>query len=198
MDCFSCGKGNRDKVFLDFFRALEKEGAFEPVLMDDPSDPVRLQDALVAIGSRSRTMARYVFDSLTGMLELWGDEERVSRFFGHFCPRLYDLSTIAYWVLEKGAHSEQFLAKIRHVTQVVLDVGLSQGAGILTIRKAANRRCADVGVPRRFDVEEGRLTMAAESREGRELSLLARLSDALGSALNPTCFFQRTMETLAT
>jgi Nif-specific regulatory protein len=167
------------------------------VHLEDPGDPSKLQDALIQLGSKGDRTARYIFDSLTGMLDLWGDEDRVIRFFGHFCPRLYDLSTIAYWLLEKDAHSDQFVAKVRHVTQVVLEVALSQLGCALTVKKAANRRCTDLGVPQRFSVDNGRLTIVAESREGRELALLTRMGEALGSALDPNSFFQRTMGTLA-
>lgn len=198
VDCFSSGKGNGDKMFLEFFKASEEGGTSKPIHLKEPSDPVKLQDALIELGSRSKTTAKYVFDSLTGMLDLWGDEKRVLRFFGHFCPRLYDLNTIAFWLLEKGAHSESFLAKVRHITQVVLEVSVSQGTRVLTVRKAANRRCSDIGIPRRFDVNNGQLTMATESREGRELALLRSMSEALGSALDPSSFFERTMQTLAT
>jgi Nif-specific regulatory protein len=140
---------------------------------------------------------RYVFDSLTGMLDLWGDEENVVRFFGHICPRLYDLNTIACWLLEKGAHSPSFLAKIRHITQVVFDVAVARGVHSLTVRKAGNRRCEHVGLPQRLVLREDSIGVAVETREGRELSLLTRMSEVLGSALEPQAFFEQTMETLA-
>jgi transcriptional regulator with XRE-family HTH domain len=38
------------------------------------------------------------------------------------CPRLYDLGTVAYWMLEKEAHSQSFKANLRHITQVVLEL----------------------------------------------------------------------------
>ena len=197
VDCFSSGKGNGDTMFLEFLERPGEKAARGMVHLEDPGDPSKLQEALTQLGSKGPKTARYIFDSLTGMLDLWGDEDRVIRFFGHFCPRLYDLSTIAYWLLEKEAHSDQFVAKVRHVTQVVLEVALSQGVFALTVRKAANRRCVDLGVPQRFNVDNGTLTIVAESREGRELGLLTRMGEALGSALDPNAFFQRTIGALA-
>jgi hypothetical protein len=38
------------------------------------------------------------------------------------CPRLFDLDSVAYWILEKDAHSQKFKANIRHITQVVLEL----------------------------------------------------------------------------
>ncbi len=163
----------------------------------NPSDPAQLQNALTAATTGAGAGTRYVFDSLTGMLDLWADEDVVLRFFGHICPLLFDLSTVAYWFLETEAHSQRFLAKVRHITQVVLEIGISRGIRTLTLRKAANRRSTAIGVPQWFRVVEGKLAIAAESREDRELSLLTRMGEALGTALVPNSFFEETMNVLA-
>jgi len=176
VDCFSSGKGNNDRVFLDFFNKAEKETGPLSIRLDNPSDPAQLEQALIRFESGSgRQSARYVFDSLTGMLDLWGDEEKVVRFFGHFCPRLYDLHTIAYWILEKEAHTERFLAKVRHITQVVFEMSLSQGTPILNVRKAANRTCDSIGLPRPFQISEKGIVLAPESRGTGDLDLLTRM-----------------------
>jgi len=146
IDCFSSGKGNSDEMFLKFFDDPTRNAVHAPVHIADPSDPSRLEQAIIEVGTRGSRSANYVFDSLTGMLDLWGDESRVVRLFGHLCPRLYDLSTLAYWLVEKEAHSDAFLAKVRHITQVVIDISLSNGQRALTIHKAAGRKAA-IGVP---------------------------------------------------
>ena len=196
VDCFSSGKGNNDEMFLEFFKT-ESDAPCRVIHIENPADVGGLQEELSRLAPAGASNPRYAFDSLTGMLDLWGDEDAVLRFFGHICPRLYDLSTIACWLLEKGAHSEPFLAKVRHITQVVIEVALSRGVRTLTVRKAANRPSPDMGMPQRFEVADGRVVIAAESREGRELTLLTRMSDILGSALDPGSFFERTIETLA-
>ncbi len=197
IDCFSSGKGNNDRVFLDFYESPEKEPHEAVIRVENPSDATELEKKLTEVGSAGGTNTRYVFDSLTGMLDLWGDEDAVLRFFGHICPRLFDLSTIAYWLLETEAHSPRFLAKVRHITQVVLEIGISRGIRTLTLRKAANRRSTAIGVPQWFRVVDGKLAIAAESREDRELSLLTRMGEALGTALVPNSFFEETMNVLA-
>lgn len=197
VDCFSSGKGNNDDVFLDFFKSVESDVPSGPIHVVNPVDNNELLNALRTVGSEVSTNARYVFDSLTGMFDLWGDEDVVLRFFGHFCPRLFDINTVAYWLLEKEAHSERFLAKLRHITQVVIEIAVSRGIRTLTLRKAVNRRCVDIGVPQWFRVVDGGLVIAAESREDRELGLLTRMADVLGTALEPQSFFQQTMEALA-
>ena len=197
VDCFSSGKGNNDEVFLEFFKSHNPEVLSRPVHVENPADHTALQDALRAVGSEISINARYIFDSLTGMFDLWSDEDTVLRFFGHFCPRLFDINTVAYWLLEKEAHSERFLAKLRHITQVVVEIAVSRGIRTFTLRKAVNRRCADIGVPQWFHVVDGGLVIAAESREDRELGLLTRMGEVLGTALEPQSFFDQTMETLA-
>jgi Nif-specific regulatory protein len=200
IDCFSSGKGNNDEVFLEFFKTDENEVAeneSRSVHVYNPADCDLLLDVLRRVGSEMSTNARYIFDSLTGMFDLWGDEDTVLRFFGHFCPRLFDINTVAYWLLEKEAHSERFLAKLRHITQVVVEIAITRGIRTLTLRKAVNRRCADIGVPQWFRVVDGNLIIASESREDRELGLLTRMSEVLGTALEPQSFFEQTMEALA-
>ena len=200
VDCFSSGKGNNDEVFLDFFKSDEVESgknASRPVHVYNPADCDLLLEVLRRVGSEVSANARYIFDSLTGMFDLWGDEEAVLRFFGHFCPRLFDINTVAYWLLEKEAHSERFLAKLRHITQVVVEIAVSRGIRTLTLRKAVNRRCADIGVPQWFRVVDGNLVIASESREDRELGLLTKMGEVLGTALDPQSFFEQTIEALA-
>ncbi|MCF7975745.1 MAG: sigma 54-interacting transcriptional regulator [Phycisphaerae bacterium] len=197
IDCFSSGKGSNDDVFLEFYQSETSEGQARSHLVDHPADQDELLEVLRTAGLKTAPHARYLFDSLTGMYELWHDEDTVLRFFGHFCPRLFDVNTVAYWLLEKEAHTEPFLAKLRHISQVVVEIAMSRGIRTLTLRKAINRRCAEIGVPQWFRVVDGNLVVAAESREDRELGLLTRMGDALGTALDPRSFYEKTMEALA-
>lgn len=167
VDCFSSGKGNSDEMFLRFFDAPTAAGA-APVHIADPSDPSRLEQVLIEVGTRVGPTANYIFDSLTGMLDLWGDENRVVRLFGHLCPRLYDLSTLACWLVETKAHSEAFLAKVRHITQVIVEISQAQGQSVLTVHKASGRP-AVIGVPQPLDLEEGAPIADSESRVAPDL-----------------------------
>ena len=178
IDCFSSGKGNSDQMFLKFFDDPVHNAVHAPVHIADPADPSRLEQALIDVGIRDGQSANYVFDSLTGMLDLWGDENRVVRFFGHLCPRLYDLSTIAYWLVETGAHSEAFLAKVRHITQVIIEVSLDNGQRAVIIRKAAGRS-AQIGVAQPLDLEEKTAVRTAEVRSDRDIDWLTRRGEEL-------------------
>jgi transcriptional regulator with PAS, ATPase and Fis domain len=178
IDCFSSGKGNSDEMFLKFFDDPVRNAVHAPVHIADPSDPSRLEQAIIEVGTRGSRSANYVFDSLTGMLDLWGDENRIVRLFGHLCPRLYDLSTLAYWLIEKEAHSDTFLAKVRHITQVVIDISLSNGQRALTIHKAAGRKAA-IGVPQPLDLDMGSLQPEAESGHEPRLDRMTRRGEEL-------------------
>jgi transcriptional regulator with PAS, ATPase and Fis domain len=178
IDCFSSGKGNSDEMFLKFFDDPARNAVHAPVHIADPSDPSRLEQALIEVGTRGGQSANYVFDSLTGMLDLWGDENRVARLFGHLCPRLYDLSTLAYWLVETDAHTEVFLAKVRHITQVVIEVSLSNGQRALTIHKAAGRSAA-IGTPQALDLDEGVAVQEREAGEERDLDRMTRRGEEL-------------------
>jgi len=178
IDCFSSGKGNSDEVFLKFFDDPARNSVHAPVHIADPSDPSRLEKAIVEVGTRGGQSANYVFDSLTGMLDLWGDENRVVRLFGHLCPRLYDLSTLAYWLVETDAHSEAFLAKVRHITQVVMEVSLSNGQRSLTVHKSAGRNAA-IGVAQPLDLDEGSAAQDGDAGSARGFDRLTRRGEEL-------------------
>ena len=81
---------------------------------------------------------RLVFYSLSMMEHIWG-REAIRNFFGHVCPALYAYETLAYWLIIKGAHSEEFIATIEHMTQVVLDLSKDQERTFLTVKKGGSR-----------------------------------------------------------
>ncbi|MGQ9610190.1 MAG: RAD55 family ATPase [bacterium] len=98
LDCFTSGKGDNDPTFNRFYEEnpIEK---IKVVEVDNPSDVSSFIKGLSKIGETSGEGARYVFDSLTGIQDLWGDEVKTYKFFTYACPRLYDLNTVAYWIM---------------------------------------------------------------------------------------------------
>jgi transcriptional regulator with PAS, ATPase and Fis domain len=178
IDCFSSGKGNSAEMFLKFFDDPARDTVHAPVHIADPADPSRLEQALIDVGNRGGRSANYVFDSLTGMLDLWGDESRVVRLFGHLCPRLYNLSTLAYWMVEPEAHTESFLAKVRQITQVSMQVSLSNGQWVLIVHKASGRK-AEIAVPQPLDVDEELLAQEGDIRHARDFDRMTRRGEEL-------------------
>jgi|WetSurSiteA1Bulk_404760.scaffolds.fasta_scaffold13876_2 transcriptional regulator with XRE-family HTH domain len=119
VDCFTSGKGKNDKAFTKFYEHVVPANV---IRIDDPKSIDQLTSLLTSLEDSFASGGRYVFDSLTGMQDLWGDENRTYKFFTYLCPLLYDLGTVAYWFLEKDAHSQKFKANLRHITQVVLEL----------------------------------------------------------------------------
>jgi transcriptional regulator with XRE-family HTH domain len=139
LDCFTHGKGAGSAVFLKFY---EKDAAHAPcriVPVEAPQDMARFTETFYALVDHRRDDMRFVFESLTGVEELWGGEEQIAAFYAHWCPRLYELDTIAYWVMEKEAHSRRLRARINQIAQVAVTLSVKRGTTYLNILKAENR-----------------------------------------------------------
>lgn len=174
VDCFTDGKGHGDEVFSRFYADTPSKDLSHVVRVKEPADVGTFTMALNEIETRAGVGAKYVFDSLTGMQDLWADTTRAYRFFTYACPRLYDLKTIAYWVLEKEAHSSSFRANLKHVTQVAIDLARSEGGYTLQVVKAEGRSLgAEAEGPQRYEPAGNKLRLVADSK--RELGRLGRL-----------------------
>lgn len=141
MDCFTFGKGGGSDVFAGFYKKKHKRKLpCRFIRIDSPSDGAQVMETLYEIHSEMGDVdVRFVFDSLTGMAELWDGEDHILKFYSRSCPRLYALNTIAYWIIEKDAHSKRIKAHINKIAQVAMDLSLSRGKTSLTILKADNR-----------------------------------------------------------
>ena len=139
LDCFTNGKGNRSEVFNKFY---EKDGALWPykvIKVNDPTRPDQVGEAIYGLHGTLSGDVHFILDSLTGMQSLWGGEEQVIQFYGKTCPRLYELDTIAYWLIEKKAHSSKLKANINKIAQVAIDLSVRRGKSMLKIFKAEKR-----------------------------------------------------------
>jgi transcriptional regulator with XRE-family HTH domain len=91
------------------------------------------------------------------MQDLWGGEEQVTKFYARTCPRLYELDTIAYWIVEKSAHSSRLKANINKIAQVAIDLSVKNGKSILKILKAEKRTTPSINEPQVFTCEQGEI-----------------------------------------
>ncbi len=64
----------------------------------------------------------YVFDSLSYLLQVWATDLMIGDFFTITCPYLFELHTIAYFAILRNRHSFKAIARIREITQVLIDV----------------------------------------------------------------------------
>ena len=149
LDAFTEGKGRGERVFRAFYdaRADARPAAGPEVLrIDFPQRPLAFhEDFDAAMGTGRGSFI--VVDSLTGMQELWGSEERVRAFYTHSCPRLFDTRALAVWVMERAVHSDEFRAGIGHVAQVVLR--LHAEGPVLRVARALGRAPAARDIPYR-------------------------------------------------
>lgn len=139
LDCFTCGRGASSELFLKFYDHLPGDFTGRLQMVEHPDDRAQLSTALYDLHARLSGDVRLVFESLTGMRELWGGEEQLAEFYSAACPRLYELDTIAYWILEKEAHSSRLKARIGQVAQVVIDLSIRRGTTYLSVLKADQR-----------------------------------------------------------
>ena len=147
LDCFTNGKGDKAEVFNKFY---EKDGAqwpYQVIRVKEPWKPDAVFEAIDGLHGSLSGDVRFVMESLTGMQDLWEGEDQILKFYSHSCPRLYEMDTIAYWIIEKNAHSGRLKAHINQVAQVAVDLSMNQGRSCIKILKADKRRPSALGIP---------------------------------------------------
>jgi transcriptional regulator with XRE-family HTH domain len=151
IDCFTSGKGKNDRAFTKFY---DNTHGMNSIRVERPVDIEHFTAILNSIEDTDPGPlgTRYIFDSLTGMQDLWGDENNTYKFFTYMCPRLYDLGTVAYWILEKEAHSQKFKANLRHITQVVLDLYKRKDKLHIKALKLEGRQCREAFKPHPYEM----------------------------------------------
>ena len=153
LDCFTNGKGDGSEIFSKFYEKKGAEWPYQIVQVHDPVDPEQVAEAFYGLHQSMSGESRFVFESLTGMQDLWGGEGPVMRFYSQACPRLYELDTVAYWVLEKNLHSQQFLAYINQIAQVAIDLTKHSGASSFSVHKAEKRNLNNLNTAHMFKTE---------------------------------------------
>ncbi|HEX2052282.1 MAG TPA: helix-turn-helix domain-containing protein [Actinomycetota bacterium] len=134
----------REVLLLDCFSLTDRPlgrsayGEHRITVVGDPRQPAEVLDALRDAEASFGPGTTYVFDNLTAMQDMWGPEEALKLFL-EYCPRLYELRTVAYWFLRKEAHDASFLARLQRTTQVVFDTRRSNGSFFLRVAKASGR-----------------------------------------------------------
>ncbi|MFH1123354.1 MAG: helix-turn-helix domain-containing protein [Pseudomonadota bacterium] len=177
LDCFTYGKGAGSPVFLKFYEGKKKKPPCRVVRVKEPRKLEQVSEALYGIHATMEGDVRFVFESLTGMQELWGGEEQIMAFYSHSCPRLYELNTIAYWILEKRAHSTRLRAQINQIAQVAIDLSVKRGTTSLTILKAERRNLDTLDRPHNYWSKDLNVSFASERRTTGRVDLGMRLKD---------------------
>jgi transcriptional regulator with XRE-family HTH domain/KaiC/GvpD/RAD55 family RecA-like ATPase len=178
LDCFTYGKGAGSPIFLKFYEEVDSE--CQIIQVEEPRDMDHFMDTLYGAHGTMEGDVRFVFESITGMQELWGGEEHIINFYSHSCPRLYELNTIAYWILEKSAHSPRLRAQINQIAQVAIDLAIKRGTTSLTILKAEKRSLDNLHKPQTYWTKDLTVTFDDEKRTSRRVDLGLRLKELRG------------------
>jgi transcriptional regulator with XRE-family HTH domain/KaiC/GvpD/RAD55 family RecA-like ATPase len=152
LDCFTSGKGNSDPLFGNFYERGKEGFKGSVIKVENPKDLSQFRVAMDRVEIEKGAGVRYIFDSLTGMQDIWGDENMTYKFFTYSCPRLYDLQTVAYWVLEKEAHTPSFKANLRHITQVAIELEKQDGELFFKAIKIEGRFSRSAFLPKHYEV----------------------------------------------
>jgi transcriptional regulator with XRE-family HTH domain len=139
LDCFTNGKGDKADLFDKFFEKNGAQWPYQVIKVTEPWKPEAVADAVYGLHKALVGDVRLVIESLTGMQDLWEGEEHTLKFYSRACPKLYELDTIAYWIIEKGAHSNKLKAHINQIAQVAIDLSIKRGKSAIKILKAEKR-----------------------------------------------------------
>jgi transcriptional regulator with XRE-family HTH domain/KaiC/GvpD/RAD55 family RecA-like ATPase len=175
LDCFTNGKGDRSEVFNTFY---EKDGALWPynvIKVNEPANPAHVGEAIYGLHSNFSGDVHFIIDSITGMQSLWGGEQEVIDFYTRTCPRLYELDTIAYWLIEKGAHSNRLKANINKIAQVAIELSVRRGKSSLKILKAEKRNSKFLNEHHEYLCEDTDIIFTNQQGEKNRFDLGAKI-----------------------
>ena len=177
LDCFTHGKGEGSEIFLKFYENDEPTHGCKIIVSETPRDVDKVMQAFYGIHGEMEGDVRFVFESLTGMQEIWGGEDSLLKFYTHSCPRLYELNTVAYWIMEKEAHSTRLKAHINQIAQVAIDLSVKRGTTSLMILKAENRDIETLNKPVKYWTKELNVIFDSEKRTATLIDLGMRLKE---------------------
>ena len=120
----------------------------------------------------------YVFDCLTDLLPVWFSDLMIANFFAVTCPYLFRLDTVAYFALERGAHTSRTVARIRETTQVLLDVYRVDGEVYVHPLKVWQRHSPTMFFPHRVHGDEA-APVTSSAEVARLFSRVPRHADGL-------------------
>ncbi len=175
IDCFTHGKGAGTDIFLKFYKDQGAPWPCQIVRVEDPKNTHNVMEIFYNVHAKLKGDVRFIFESLTGMQELWQGEDQILNFYAHSCPRLYELNTVAYWLIEKRAHSSRLRAQINQIAQVVIDLSVKRGKTALTLIKAEKRHLPSPNIPYDYWAKGMQVSFEAESNPVSRIDVGSRL-----------------------
>jgi hypothetical protein len=89
----------------------------------------------------------YLFDCLSDLLTAWATDLMIGNFFAITCPYLYELNTVAYFALLRNSHSFKTIARIREITQVLIEAYNCDNSCYVQPLKVLNRYSPTMFLP---------------------------------------------------
>ena len=177
IDCFTHGKGNGSDIFLKFYKSKTVKFPCKIIQVKNPHSVDQVMDTFFGIHGTMKGDVRFVFDSLTGMQHVWKGEENILYFYSQACPRLYELNTIAYWIIEKQAHSSMLRANLNRIAQVSIELSLKRGKSFVKFLKAENRTIDCLNKPFQYWQKGENINIESETGFDSRIELGKRLKE---------------------
>ncbi len=162
-------KDERRLIYVRFGKHAPVVGS-HPEVETYELDPTRgferFASEVYELVERQGKQAFYVFDSLTELLDQWKSDLMIGNFFKIVCPFLYELDTIAYFALIRGAHTYGTIAGIRETTQLLVDLYHVNGNVYIHPLKVWNRYSPTMFFPHLIRGDEAvSITASTETAE---------------------------------
>ena len=134
---------------------------------EDPAAPAQAREQLDRIDAEVGPGAAFLFDSLTGVMDLWGEESALDLFLST-CPRLYRRQSLAMWLVDPTRHRPRFLSRLQEITQVVVDVTATDRSVEAEVAVAQGRPQGVAGRRVPLEVANDQLVAAGAMTSGRQ------------------------------
>jgi hypothetical protein len=144
---------HRKVIYIRFAQhepLLEPQDGLTIIEMDADTGFETFSTQVHNVISQQGKLAFYVFDSLSDLLTSWATDPMVGNFFQVTCPYLYELDTLAYFMLLRDNHTFKTIARIRNTTQLILDVYYIEDTLYIHPLKVWNRHSPTMFLPHRF------------------------------------------------
>jgi pyruvate, water dikinase len=123
--CSEAGRRKRKLIYFRFARhaPLLRDGSGAEIYYLNPEEGFeRFLTEILDVIERAGPGAYYIFDSLSDLAASWFSDRMLGNFFMITCPYLYELDTIAYFALQKNAHSTPATQPIFNTAQIIIEV----------------------------------------------------------------------------
>jgi len=159
-----------DTSCFDCLPYLDKRGMVK--------NPQVFKEALRAFILDQGEAAHYISLNVTVLGTMLGSEAALRAFYGEICGLLYELKTIAYWMMIKNTLSVETVAAIRDTAQVFLVVTGDPAKPVVHVRKALGRYSERMLWPHYLEPHTGEIRPVLEASPN-DAELMGHLQDKL-------------------